>query len=176
MTRDSPETELRGSRRGDIRGEGEKDFISYQRRSVLATTSRTLTHPKGQPTLPADATKRTIRFELSIGEVYYRTVGQKRWRKWKDAMEEVELFSGYQYQLRVSPSSLPFASPKDTLAEVDLDVFEEVVIPARISSRDYYEQATSGRFWIEGFLEKVREEYQQELKTRARILVKKIIM
>ena len=62
------------------------------------------------------------------------------------------------------------------LAGIDLDAFEEIVIPARISSRDYYEQATSGRFWIEGFLEKVREEYQKELQTRAKILVKKVIM
>ena len=107
--------------------------------------------------------------------MYYRTIGQKRWRKWKNATEEVALFSGRQYQLRVSSSFLPFASPKEILAGVDLDAFEEIVIPARISSRDYFEQATSGRFWIEGFLEKVRDEYQKELRTRAKILVKKVI-
>jgi hypothetical protein len=147
-----------------------KDFMRYlklARKSVLADPSRTLTYREPKPsTLSDEPTPKTIHFKRSIGEVYYRTIGQKRWRKWKDAKEEVTLFSGHQYQLRVSPSTLPFRSPKDILAEVDLDVFEEIVIPARISSRDYYEQATSGRFWIEGFLEKVREEYQQELKCR----------
>ena len=119
--------------------------------------------------------ERTIRFEHLIGEVHYRTIGQKRWRKWKDAAEEVALFAGQQYQLRVSPSTLPFRSPKDVLAGVDLDAFEEIVIPARISSRDYFEQATSGRFWIEAFLERTGEEYQRELETGAKIIVKKVI-
>jgi hypothetical protein len=88
------------------------------------------------------------------------------------AQGEILLDDDFDYRISLSPGALILADLVELLKDLDCDLFKEIEIPVRISGRDYFEQAVSGRFWVDSFLLGMQKKYKERLKTHAVIICK----
>ena len=121
-----------------------------------------------------EAREQAISFpdDRSLGSLYSRKVGGKRWIKCADARGRVLLDCGRRYRLKIVR---PVYGPEDAmrlLDGVDCDQLEELDVSVPIAGKDLFDQALTGTRWVDEVLAKTHAELVNGLKTRARVIVK----
>jgi hypothetical protein len=115
--------------------------------------------------------KSTINFPRKAGMLYSRKAGKIRWRKYAKAEGFLDLEQGIEYRLKMNPIGWGDAPAAMQLPLAEIDRLVEIVVPIRVSSRDYMDQAISGNNWLIDWLKKAEIELQAALKTKAIIKV-----
>lgn len=106
----------------------------------------------------------------SIGRLYRRPAGRRRWTPWCGAKGEVLLQPGTEYQLRLSSAIYRPPDLARVLASVDHDELDEIQLHFRVR-QDLWFQILFGP-WQQQLLHEWEQEIRQHFRTRARLVFK----
>jgi hypothetical protein len=110
--------------------------------------------------------------DRSLGSLYSRKVGRKRWIKCAHARGRVLLDCGRRYRLKIIRPVFGAQDATRLLDGVDCDQLEELEVSVPIAGKDLFDQALTETRWVDEVLAKAHAELVNGLKTRARVVVK----
>ena len=117
---------------------------------------------------------RTISFpeDKSIGTIYSRPSGAKRWTRFAEARGQVLLDDGKEFRLKIARPVYGASAAAALLQTVNCDRFLEIEVSVPVSSKDYADQAVSGSRWIDALLIDTRNQLSDILCTTAHVILK----
>lgn len=113
--------------------------------------------------------------DRSLGYLYSRKSGGKRWIRCADARGRVVLDCGRRYRLKIIRPVYGAEDAMRLLDGVDCDQLEELEVSVPIRSKDFFDQAVTGTGWVDKVLAKEQTELANGLKTTARVVLKPAI-
>jgi hypothetical protein len=108
--------------------------------------------------------------EDSLGQLYARRYGRKRWRKLGDARGRIALEPDSEYKLRLSNFVFVPESIVRSLAGVNCDLLTEIEIPVQVPEKDWWDQAVCGDSWLQRLVEREKAQVRAALRTLARLV------
>jgi hypothetical protein len=101
--------------------------------------------------------------DRSIGDLFVRPRGRKRWAKFGGVMGRVALDPANEYKLRLSACLFAPRQCLSILEGVACDLLVEIEAPLLVSKRDWFSQAVDGVDWLRQAIERERAAIQAEL-------------
>ncbi len=110
--------------------------------------------------------------DRSLGNLYSRKADGKRWLRCADARGRVVLDPERRYRLKITRLVYGATDAIRLLDGVDCDQLEEIQASVPIPSKDYWDQAVSGVFYLDEIVVKEQAQLAKALKTTARVVLK----
>lgn len=123
-----------------------------------------------------EAREQAISFpdDRSLGYLYSRKVGGKRWIKCADARGRVLLDCGRRYRLKIIRLVYGPEDAMRLLDGVDCDQLEEIEVSMPVGKGSLFDQVATQTWWVDKVLAKTRAELVNGLKTTARVVLKPV--
>lgn len=110
--------------------------------------------------------------DKSIGTIYSRKNGTKRWRRFAEAQGNVLLADGQEFRLKITSPVYGASAAATLLEKVNCDRFLEIEVSVPVSSKDYADQAISGSPWVDALITDTRNQLANILCTTANVILK----